>query len=80
MTRLTPAGLIVVLGHVTLIMGSILVGTVAGIALDHFLDSSPTWALSGLVLGTAIAVGGLWLYIRAHQRGMRPPGADGEQT
>ncbi len=77
MNRLTPTGLVLVLGHVTLIMSAIVVATIVGIVLDRVLGTSPTFVLSGVVLGTAIAVGGLWLYIRAQQRGLRPPGADG---
>ena len=68
MTQLTSAGLIKVLGHVTLIMSSVLIGTVAGIVIDGALATSPLFVLIGLAAGTGIAAIGLAVYIRARLR------------
>ena len=68
MTQLTSAGLVKILGQVTLIMSSVLLGTVAGIVIDAALATSPLFVLLGLALGTGIAAMGLWLYIRARLR------------
>ena len=68
MTQLTNAGLIKVLGQVTLIMSAILVGAIIGIVADRLLATSPLFVLIGLAVGTAVAAIGVWLYIRARVR------------
>ena len=68
MTQLTSAGLVKILGHVTLIMSSVLIGTVAGIVIDGVLATSPLFVLTGLAVGTVIAAVGVWVYIRARLR------------
>lgn len=69
MTPLTPAGLVRILGHVTLIMALPIVGgTVAGLVADGMLRTSPLLVLSGLAIGTLVASIGIWLYIRAGTR------------
>jgi hypothetical protein len=78
MTPLTPAGLVRILGHVTLIMVIPMVGgTVVGLIADGMLRTSPLLALSGLAIGTLIAATGIWLYIRAGARGGEGRGGDG---
>lgn len=67
MTQLTPADLVRILGHVTLILVVPMVGgTVLGLVLDAMLESSPVAVVSGLVVGSLVAATGVWLYIRAH--------------
>ena len=69
MTQLTPAGLIRILGQVTLIMVIPMVGgAVGGIVLDAMLNTSPLLVLSGLAAGTLIAAIGIALLIRAGVR------------
>jgi hypothetical protein len=69
MAQLTPAGLIRILGQVTLIMVVPMVGgAVAGIALDAMLNTSPLLVLSGLAVGTLISAIGIGLFIRAGAR------------
>jgi F0F1-type ATP synthase assembly protein I len=67
MTQLTPADLVRILGHVTLILTVSLVGgVVLGLALDAMLDTTPLLVLSGLAVGSLVAATGIWLYIRTH--------------
>jgi len=69
MTQLTPAGLVKILGLVTLIMAIPMVGgAVAGLVLDGLLGTSPLLVLIGLVVGSATAATGIWLLIRAGAR------------
>jgi F0F1-type ATP synthase assembly protein I len=69
MTRLTPADLVRILGHVTLILTVPMVGgVVLGLVLDAMLDTSPMLVLGGLAVGSLAAAMGVWLYIRAHTR------------
>jgi hypothetical protein len=69
MAQLTPAGLVKILGQVTLIMVIPMVGgTVAGLILDRILDTTPLLALSGLAAGTLVSAIGIWLLIRAGVR------------
>lgn len=69
MAKLTPTGLIKIMGQVTAIMViSILGSAVAGLILDRMLATSPLLALSGVAVGTAIAAIGIWLLIRAGVR------------
>ncbi len=69
MSRLTNAGLFVILGQVTLIMSVILVASVVGLVLDSMLQTTPMLLLTGFVAGNAIAFIGIWLLIRAGVRG-----------
>ena len=81
MTQLTPAGLVRILGHVTLIMVIPIVGgTVIGLIADGQLRTSPLLVLSGLAAGTLISSIGIWLYIRAGMRGRGEGGGRGERT
>ncbi len=67
MTQLTPADLVRILGHVTLILVVPMVGgVVLGLALDAMLDTSPLLVFGGLAVGSLVAAAGVWLYIRAH--------------
>jgi NhaP-type Na+/H+ or K+/H+ antiporter len=69
MAQLTPAGLVKILGLVTLIMVIPMVGgAVAGFAIDGMLGSSPLLVLGGLAVGSLIAAIGIWLLIRAGVR------------
>ena len=69
MTQLTPADLVRILGHVTLILMVPMVGgVVLGLVLDAMLKTSPLLVLSGLAIGSLAAAMGVWLYIRAHTR------------
>ncbi len=69
MTQLTPADLVRILAHVTLILLVPMVGgTVLGLVLDAMLGTSPLLALGGLAVGSLAAATGVWLYIRAHAR------------
>ena len=68
MTQLTPADLVRILAHVTLILLVPMVGgTVLGLVLDAMLRTSPLLALGGLAVGSLAAATGVWLYIRAHR-------------
>lgn len=81
MTQLTPAGLVRILGHVTLIMVIPIVGgTVAGLIADGMLRTSPLLVLIGLAAGTLLSFIGIWLYIRAGTRGRRGDDGRGERT
>jgi len=81
MTQLTPAGLVRILGHVTLIMVIPIVGgTVAGLVADGMLRTSPLLVMIGLVVGTLVSIIGIWLYIRAGTRGRRESGGRGDRT
>jgi Putative F0F1-ATPase subunit Ca2+/Mg2+ transporter len=69
MAQLTPAGLVKILGQVTLIMVIPMVGgAVAGLVIDERIGTTPLLALGGLVVGTLIAAIGIWLLIRAGVR------------
>jgi len=69
MAQLTPAGLVKILGLVTLIMAVPTVGgAVAGLILDGLLGTSPLLVLIGLTVGSLIAAIGIWLLIRAGAR------------
>ena len=69
MTQLTPVGLIRILGQVSAIVVIPMVGgAVAGLLLDAWLGTSPLCVLSGFAVGNVVAIGGIWLYIRAHGR------------
>jgi mannose/fructose/N-acetylgalactosamine-specific phosphotransferase system component IIC len=79
MAQLTPAGLIRILGQVTLIMVIPMVGgAVAGLVLDAMLDTSPLLVLSGLAVGTLIAAIGIGLLIRAGVRKGYTDGGPGD--
>jgi hypothetical protein len=74
MTQLTPADLVRILGHVTLILTVSLVG---GVVLGLALDTTPLLVLSGLAVGSLVAATGIWLYIRTHDpRGSARRGPD----
>ena len=69
MAQLTPAGLVKILGLVTLIMVIPIVGgSVAGLVLDGLFGTSPLLVLIGLAVGSLIAIIGIWLLIRAGAR------------
>jgi len=69
MAKLTPAGLVKILGLVTLIMVIPIVGgAVAGLVMDGMLGTSPLLVVIGLGVGTLIAATGIWLLIRAGAR------------
>jgi hypothetical protein len=69
MAQLTPAGLVKILGLVTLIMVVPMVGgAVAGLVVDGMLGTSPLLVLIGLVVGSLIAAIGVWILIRAGVR------------
>lgn len=69
MTEPTPAGLLKVLGHVTLIVAVPMVGgAVTGMLIDGMQDTSPLFVLCGFVLGNLVAVVGIWLYVRLQRR------------
>jgi hypothetical protein len=79
MAQLTPAGLVKILGQVTLIMVIPMVGgTVVGLILDGRLGTSPLLVLSGLGVGTLIAAIGIWLLIRAGVRAGYTNGGRGD--
>jgi len=81
MTQLTPAGLVRILGHVTLIMVIPIVGgTVTGLIADGLLRTSPLLVLCGLAAGTLISFIGIWLYIRVGTRGRGDGGGRGDRT
>ncbi len=70
--------LLKVLGAVSaIVVTSILGGTLAGMAADGILGTSPLLVLVGFVAGNVIAIAGIWLYIRGNLRGMRDRGSDG---
>jgi hypothetical protein len=70
MAQLTPLGLVKIMGQVTAIMvTSILGSAVAGLILDRMLATSPLLVLIGVAVGTVIAAIGIWLLIRAGVRG-----------
>ncbi len=69
MSRLTNAGLFVILGQVTLIMSVILVASVVGLVLDSMLQTSPMLLLIGFAAGNVVAFIGIWFFIRAGVRG-----------
>lgn len=76
MTQLTPADLVRILGHVTLILVVPMVGgVVLGLVLDAMLKTSPLFVFGGLVVGSLAAAVGVWLYIRARTR-VRPDAPD----
>lgn len=76
MTQLTPADLIRILGHVTLILVVPMVGgVVLGLVFDAMLKTSPLIVFSGLVVGSLAAAVGVWIYVRAHTRAA-PRGKD----
>ncbi len=81
MKQLTPMGLVKIMAQVTAIMVIPMVGgAVAGIVIDMALGTSPLFVLIGLLLGSAISAGGIWLLIRAGTRGepvARSPRHDG---
>ena len=69
MPQLTPTGLVKILGLVTLIMVSPIVGaSIAGLVLDGVFGTSPLLVLIGLAVGSLIAAIGIWLLIRAGAR------------
>jgi hypothetical protein len=69
MAQLTPAGLVKIMGLVTMIMVVPMVGgAVAGLILDGMLGTSPLLVLSGLAVGSLIAAIGIWLLIRTGVR------------
>ena len=69
MAQLTPAGLVRILGLVTLIMVMPMVGgSVAGLVLDGLLGTAPLLVLIGLAVGSLISAIGIWLLIRAGAR------------
>jgi hypothetical protein len=69
MAQLTPAGLVKILGQVTLIMViPIAGGSVAGLVLDESLRTTPLYTIGGLAVGTLVAAIGIWLLIRSGVR------------
>ena len=69
MAQPTPAGLLKVLGHVTLIVAVPMVGgAVAGMLIDGMQGTSPLFVLCGFVVGNLVAVLGVWLYVRGERR------------
>jgi F0F1-type ATP synthase assembly protein I len=75
MTQLTPADLVRILGHVTLILVVSLVGgVVLGLVLDAMLDTSPLLVFGGLAVGSLAAATSIWLYIRVHAPAAAVPG------
>lgn len=68
MNRLTNAGLVVILGQVTLIMGLVLVASIIGLVMDSVLQTSPMFVLIGFGIGNVVAFIGIWLFIRAGMR------------
>lgn len=69
MARLTPIGLVKILGLVTLIMVIPMMGcTVAGLILDGMLGTSPVLVLAGVAVGTLTSAIGIGLLIRAGAR------------
>jgi len=80
MAQLTPAGLVKILGLVTLIMVVPMVGgAVAGLVLDGVFGTSPLLVLIGLGVGSLVAAIGIWLLIRAGvRRGYSGSGPDDE--
>jgi len=80
MTQRTPAGLLKVLGHVTLIVAVPMVGgAVAGMLIDGLGGSSPLFVLCGFVLGNLVAVVGIWLYVRVQRRRIAAAPDDGDE-
>ena len=79
MPQLTPAGLVRILGQVTAIVAIPMVGgAVAGLVLDGILETSPLFVLIGFGVGNLLAIGGIWLYIRAHTASERGGDVRGE--
>jgi F0F1-type ATP synthase assembly protein I len=77
MAQLTPLGLIKILAQVTAVMVIPMVGgAVIGLVVDGMLETSPTFVLIGLAVGTLISATGVWLLIRAGVR----KGYTGEST
>jgi hypothetical protein len=69
MAQLTPTGLIKIMGLVTLIMVTPIVGgSVAGLVLDRIFGTSPLLVLVGLGVGSLIAAIGILALIRAGVR------------
>jgi hypothetical protein len=69
MAQLTPAGLVKIMGLVTVIMVVPMVGgAAAGLILGRMFGAAPLLVLSGLAVGTLIAAIGIWLLIRAGVR------------
>jgi hypothetical protein len=69
MTQLTPIGLVKILGQVTAIVAIPMVGgAVAGLIVDAWLGTSPLCVLGGFAIGNLVAIVGIWLFIRSHQR------------
>ena len=69
MAKLTPTGLVKIMGLVTLIMVIPIVGSsVAGLVLDRVFGTSPLLVVIGLAVGSLIAALGIWLLIRAGAR------------
>lgn len=74
MTRLTPIGLVKILGQVTVILFVPIVGgAVAGIILDRMLGTSPALFLVAFGAGNVVAIAGIGLFIRHGQRRLRQP-------
>lgn len=81
MAQLTPAGLVKIMGLVTLIMVIPMVGgAVSGLVLDGLLGTSPLLVLIGVAVGTLIAAIGIWLLIRAGARRGYTDGRPGDEA
>jgi len=69
MSQPTPVGPLKVLGHVSLIVALPMVGgPVAGMLIDGIARTSPLFVMSGLAVGSFVAILGVWLYVRVQRR------------
>ena len=48
-----------------MLAGAVVVGLVAGLLVDHALDSSPVWTLVGIFLGILAGAVRFWLRVRS---------------
>ncbi len=75
--QLTPLGLVRILGQVTAILFVPIVGgTIAGIALDRILGTTPLCVLAGFGLGNVVAIVGIALLIRSGRRKYGPASSE----
>lgn len=51
-----------------LLAGAVVVGTGAGLLVDHALDTSPAFTLVGLALGIVAAATAFWARVRSSLR------------
>ena len=52
-----------------LIVGSVVVGLVIGLVVDHAAGTSPVFTLVGIATGMAAGAVGFWLRVRRYLRG-----------